>query len=465
MRLSNSFLYILLCLPALTRSQSAQEVLTAEKVMGMVRKNHPVAKQAALQIEKAAADLLSAKGGFDPVFDMDAGRKTFDGKNYYYHTHPELQFPTAAAVTIKTGLENNGGDNLFSENTKGRSSYIGIELPLGNGLLIDKRRAALQQAKILRNQSEQEKRKTLNNLLLDAYSAYWQWAGAYQLYQIYAGFVDNAANRLRLVKNAWTNGDRSVMDTVETFTQLQQYGLQQSEAQLKLNNACLELSNYLWLPGDSAYLLPTNAIPDTTGFTSIIDIPVLEELITQSLLQNPTLQSAALKINNMETERRLKFQELLPYVSIKANILNKDYQLFKNWDAGFIENNYKWGVSFHMPLLRRQGRGEYKKAQLKVKESQIELAGKRWQTETKIRYYYNEHTQLLQQLKLTKQIQANYLLLLRNEELKFAQGESNLFMINTRENKLLELLEKQVSLRVKHLIVNYKLTWAAGLLQ
>ena len=465
MRLSNSFLYILLCLPALTRSQSAQEVLTAEKVMGMVRKNHPVAKQAALQIEKAAADLLSAKGGFDPVFDMDASRKTFDGKNYYYHTNPELQFPTAAAVTIKTGLENNGGDNLFSENTKGRSSYIGIELPLGNGLLIDKRRAALQQAKILRNQNEQEKRKTLNDLLLDAYSAYWQWAGAYRLYQIYAGFVDNAANRLRLVKNAWTNGDRSVMDTVETFTQLQQYGLQQSEAQLKLNNAGLELSNYLWLPGDSAYLLPTNAIPDTTGFTSIIDIPVLEELITQSLLQNPTLQSAALKINNMETERKLKFQELLPYVSIKANILNKDYQLFKNWDAGFIENNYKWGVSFHMPLLRRQGRGEYKKAQLKVKESQIELAGKRWQTETKIRYYYNEHTQLLQQLKLTKQMQANYLLLLRNEELKFTQGESSLFILNTRENKLLELLEKQVSLRVKHLLVNYKLTWAAGLLQ
>ena len=465
MRLSNSFLYILLCLPASTRSQSAQEVLTVEKVMDMVRKNHPIAKQASLQIEKAAADLLSAKGGFDPVFDIEAGRKTFDGKNYYYHTNPELQFPTAAAVTIKTGWENNGGDNLFSENTKGRSGYFGVELPLGNGLLIDKRRAALQQAKILRNQSEQEKRKTLNDLLLDAYSAYWQWAGAYRLYGIYARFVDNTASRLRLVKNAWANGDRSVMDTVETFTQLQQYGLQQSEAQLKLNNAGIELSNYLWLPGDSAYLLPINAIPDTTGFISFMGIPVLEELITQSLLQNPTLQSAALKINSMEIEKQLKFQGLLPYVSIKANILHKDYHFLKNWDAGFIENNYKWGVSFHMPLLRRQGRGEYKKAQLKVKESQIELARKRWQTETKIRYYYNEHTQLQQQLQLTKQMQANYLLLLHNEELKFAQGESNLFMINSRENKLLELLEKQVSLRVKHLIANYKLTWAAGLLQ
>lgn len=465
MRLSNCLLYILFLLPASILAQAGKEVLTAEMVMDMVRKNHPVAKQASLLIDKAAANLLSAKGGFDPIFDVDAGRKTFDGKNYYYHTNPELQFPTGAAVTIKTGLENNGGENFFSENTKGRSSYLGIELPLGNGLLIDKRRAALQQAKILRTQSEQEKRKILNDLLLDAYTDYWQWAGAYQVFNICSGFVDNAANRLRLVKNAWKNGDRSVMDTVESFTQLQQYRFQQSEAMLQLNNAGLEVSNYLWLPGDSAFLLPSNAIPDTTGFLSFPLISVLEELITQSMLQNPSLQSAALKITSLETDKRLKFQNLLPYVSVKANILNKDYQVFKNWDAGFIENNYKWGVSFTMPLLRREGRGEYRKAQLKVKESQIELAGKRWQTETKIRHYYNEHIQLLQQLQLTKQMQSNYNLLLRNEELKFAQGESSLFIINSRENKVLELLEKQVLLRVKHHIVNYKLTWAAGLLQ
>ena len=118
-----------------------------------------------------------------------------------------------------------------------------------------------------------------------------------------------------------------------------------------------------------------------------------------------------------------------------------------------------------MPLFLRQGRGEYKKAQIKVKESQLELVGKKWQTENKIRYYFNENSQLLQQLQLVNQMRTNYYTLLRNEELKFQQGESSLFLINTRENKVLDLLQKQTELLVKYQTVNYKLNWAVGSLQ
>ena len=446
-------------------AQQAKEILSPERLMEMVRRYHPIAKQAALLVNRASADVLSARGGFDPVLEMDASRKTFDGKNYYYYTNPELQIPTAAAFIIKTGIESNGGDYLSSEVTKGRSSYLGIELPLGNGLLIDKRRAALQQAFILKNNSEQERRSIINNLLLDAYTDYWQWAGAYQLYKIYGGFVENAENRFRLVKNGFIHGDRAAMDTLESFTQVQQYQLFRSEAFLKLTNAAIELGNYLWLTNDSAYLLPINTIPDTTRFSTMNSLPVLEALIVHSMNDNPLIKSAAFKVASMETDRRLKFQGLLPYLSVKANVLNYDYQVFKGWESGYIQNNYKWGIGFNMPLFLRQGRGEYKKAQIKVKESQLELVGKKWQTENKIRYYFNENSQLLQQLQLVNQMRTNYYTLLRNEELKFQQGESSLFLINTRENKVLDLLQKQTELLVKYQTVNYKLNWAVGSLQ
>ena len=233
-----------ICCVVSSYSQPKKIILTANAVMELVRNNHPVAKQAMLLVEAANAARLSARGGFDPLLDIDASRKTFDGKNYYYYTNPEIQIPTAAALTIKSGLENNGGDYLSSEISKGKTSYLGIELPLGNGLLIDKRRAALQQAKIFSSQSEQDRLKIMNDLLLEAYTDYWEWAGAYQLYQVYSGFVDNATKRLQLTRNAWQNGDRALMDTLESFTQLQQYQLLQSEALLKLNNAALELSNF-----------------------------------------------------------------------------------------------------------------------------------------------------------------------------------------------------------------------------
>lgn len=461
------FLCVLLCL--LTGiNLSAQEkkaVLTPEAVMELVRNNHPVAKQAALLVNRAAAELQSARGGFDPALEMEASRKTFDGKNYYYYTNPEIQLPTAAAFTLRAGTENNGGDLLANETTRGRSSYLGVELPLGNGLLIDKRRAALQQAKILINQSEQDRKNVLNNLLLDAYTDYWQWAGAYQLYQVYTGFVQNAERRQNLVRNAFVNGDRSVMDTVESYTQLQLYRLQQTEALQKLNNAAISLSYFLWQNDTTPYNLPAHFLPDTTRFLAQEEIPVLEENINSLLEQHPLLRSAQFKVNSMETEKKLKFQGLLPYVSLKANVLSKDYSFVKSWDAAYLQNNYKWGLGVQLPLFLRQGRGEYKKAQIKLKESQLELMGKRWQLENKIRYYQNESTQLLQQWQIGNRLQENYRQLLRNEELKFSQGESSLFLVNARETKLLEMLQKQTAVRIKYLTASYQLRWAGGLLQ
>jgi outer membrane protein TolC len=118
-----------------------------------------------------------------------------------------------------------------------------------------------------------------------------------------------------------------------------------------------------------------------------------------------------------------------------------------------------------MPLFFRQGRGEYKRAQIKLKESNIELSAKRWQTENKIRYYYTEFTRHWDQLQITDQIQSNLRQLLKNEELRFSQGESSLFLVNSREIKWLESLQKQTELRVKYLIAAYQVQWAAGTLR
>jgi outer membrane protein TolC len=75
------------------KSASAQ-MMTPEVFIQQVRQYHPIAKQAAIQVAKAQADLLSARGGFDPAITLDARRKTFDGKNYYYYTNHELKLPT-----------------------------------------------------------------------------------------------------------------------------------------------------------------------------------------------------------------------------------------------------------------------------------------------------------------------------------------------------------------------------------
>jgi outer membrane protein TolC len=58
----------------------------------------------------------------------------------------------------------------------------------------------------------------------------------------------------------------------------------------------------------------------------------------------------------------------------------------------------------------------------------------------------------------------NYEFMLRNEELKFNQGSSSLFLIISRENKLIEARQKVLNVNLKYIKAYYKQRWAAGLL-
>lgn len=440
-------------------------IFTQEAFIQQIKLYHPVAKQANILVDKASAELLSARGGFDPVIGADASRKTFDGKNYYYYTNPELKVPTPIGINIKTGLESNGGSLLNPEVSPGNTSYLGLEIPLAKGLMIDDRRAVLQQAKIFQRQSEQERLVVLNDLLFAANTSYFQWAGSYQLYSIYSKFVDVANNRVRLVRIGFVNGDRSLNDTIEAFTQLQNYQLQQAGALLQLNNTSFELSNYLWQADETPLQLSDRVLPDTLQFAIITVPPPVTDLINQSTIQNPVIKTYELKLNSLEVERKLKFQSLLPSLNLTANLLNKNYYALKGFDAALLQNNYKWGVEFKLPLFLRQGRGAYRQAKLKITETNLQLVNKRWQIENKIRSYYNENEILQQQLETAQSMYNNYYTLLRNEELKFNQGESSLFLVNSRETKVLDLLEKQIELRIKYFKSKYAIEWAAGLLR
>jgi hypothetical protein len=58
----------------------------------------------------------------------------------------------------------------------------------------------------------------------------------------------------------------------------------------------------------------------------------------------------------------------------------------------------------------------------------------------------------------------NLIALVKAEESRFNNGESSLFLINSRENKALEALEKLIELKAKFAKTVYALQGSAGLL-
>jgi outer membrane protein TolC len=455
------------CLASLAQTPSGGNILTVAEMTAIVRQYHPVAKQAGIGVEMAKADITIARGGFDPQLMVNSSRKTFDGIDYYTHTSPEIKIPTWYGIEVMAGMEYLTGSRTNPEETQGRTSVVGISVPLLKNLLMDKRRAALQQAKIFTNLSEAARQSALNDLQYDALAAYWKWAQYHQVFTVLKEVVTTNERRFTLVKNAWRLGDRPAIDTTEALTQLQQFQYLRNEAWLDFQNAGVELSAFLWQTNNQPYLLPTDVRPDSNWQQTPLLATLVESeqvLMDMANANHPDLKQYDFKLAALAVEKKLKFQELLPVMNLKYNQLGKGYNLAKTTVQPLFDNNFQFGLSFAVPLRLSQGRGEYRKAKLKILDTEYGLQNKRLLIQNKIKMYRNEALTLLQQIQLQQNALLNYQTLQRGEETRFFNGESSLFLVNSRETKRLEAQQKLIEVKAKFLKSLASIQWAAGML-
>ncbi|HLO82447.1 MAG TPA: TolC family protein [Chitinophagaceae bacterium] len=463
--------FILVVLIAMSIGSKANDTLrylSEEEFIHIVRTYHPVAKQAQLMVDRAKAELTASRAGFDPAFYLQTDRKTFDGKTYYDYFNPELKIPTWYGIELKAGLEENLGDNTNPELTKGQSSYVGVSVPLGKNLLMDKRRSVLRQAKLFRDQSKAERLLLINDLLNDAYESYWYWVKHYEVYKILNEAVTVNERRLNLVKLGFRQGDRPAIDTTEALAQLQSFQLARNEALLDFRNSGLMLSNYLWTAVDSPYYLPVDVVPDSSWKTLKIEnagLPVLDELINIARNEHPKLASYDFKLQMLDIEKKLKFQSLLPTLNVNYNILNSGYNVFKDASTALYRNNYKFGIDFGLPLRLSQGRGDYNAAKIKIAETNLDLVQTRLAIDNKVKYHFNELATLQSQVRIAEDNLENYQRLFRGEDTRFRIGESSLFVLNTRENKVLEAQQKLTELKTKFFVSYRRIVWSTGQLR
>jgi outer membrane protein TolC len=392
-------------------------------------------------------------------------QKTFGGTNYYNYVNPQVKLPTWYGVELSAGSLNLDGDRLNNDETPGQTSFVGISVPLAKNLAMDKRRAFLQQAKIFNSIAKLDQQAILNNLLMEAMEAYWFWVKTYQTFVVVKNNVSINEARLILIKKSVENGERPAIDTIEALTQLQSFELQKNQQWLLFQNAGLALSAFLWNQESQPYYLPETVIPQG-GWENETNINLfnitLNDVLQASSLNNPNLLSYNYKLEALQIDKKLKFQELLPKIDFNYNVLGKNGL---PTITGVLNNNYQVGLKMEMPLFLSAGRGEYRKAKLKISETQIDLSIKQQATEIKIKSYHNELITLQKQVALQSNNYASYTQLLKAEESKFYNGESSMFLINSRETKALEALEKLIDLKTKYFKTLYALQWSAGLLK
>lgn len=450
-------------------AQELSKTLRAQQVFELVRKFHPVVKLSNINIEKSKADILNARANFDPTLNTYVAEKTFNGVNYYNNFSPELKIPTWYGVDVFAGIDDLTGNRTDPSQTLGQSSYIGVNIPLVKNLVMDKRRAFLKQAKIFNEMAKAEQLVVVNDLFMDAMEAYWTWVKTYNMHKVLDSAVENSEKRRQFILKTYANGECAAIDTTEALAQLQNFQVLKKERWLHFQNAGLMLSAFFWTSNDIPYQLPETVVPDSNWENEAIpadfnlSLPDLQATAGQN---HPYLKIYNYKSDVLLIDKKLKFQDLLPKVDFRYNFLSKEYDIQKTIvDATPFRNNYQFGIKLETALLFRQGRANYKLAKLKVEENAIAINQQRRSIEIKIASYYNEYVTLKNQVEIQSNNYLNYQKLVKAEETKYSNGESSLFLINSRVNKALEVQEKLIDLKTRYFKSFYALQWSAGLLK
>ena len=88
-------LILVLFLFAFAENITAQEinpVLTFEEYLGYVKEHHPLMKQANLTLSIAEANILRARGAFDPKIEVDYDRKSLRVLNIMTNLMQHLKY-------------------------------------------------------------------------------------------------------------------------------------------------------------------------------------------------------------------------------------------------------------------------------------------------------------------------------------------------------------------------------------
>lgn len=436
-----------------------------------VLENHPLAKQANLYRDQASAAMLRAKGGFDPKAFADFTAKNFKDKNYFQYSEAGLKWPTRLGLEVKGAYNYTSGAYLNPESTlpaDGQATF-GLNWTLGQGLFIDERRAALLQANIGLQQGDAERTALLNDLLLDAAKTYWTWVAADNTLLILNEALRQAEQRNTAIRESYLQGERSAIDTLETFIQVQNRLLDVNFARADLQNATLALQNFLW----NADLEPftTGQVPASPALLAGDFIPLSPqtamELVQQARLQHPELRIYEAKRSSLDVERRLKNEKRKPVLDLSYYLLGEGWQFFPSSGAdgaSVLTNDIKWGVNFSYPLLNRKARGDLQVTEVKIAQTDYELRQKRLTIENKVQQYANELNTLNTQIALYRSTTANYRTLLDAENERFTFGESSVFLVNTREQRWLDAQIKYLKLLSEYRKAEAGLQWSAGVL-
>ncbi|WP_196885324.1 TolC family protein [Aureivirga sp. CE67] len=422
------------------------DTLSYDVFISLVKKHHPIAKQADLKILDAEAKLLKSRGLFDPKIESNFSQKEFKDTKYYKEFSSTFKIPLWYGVDIKATYEDNDGKYLDPSLTVPDNGLynVGISLPIAQDFIFNKRDIGVKKAKEYGNLAKEEKRKLILDLIYDASLAYFYWYKSELDVQVFENSLTNARTRFEATKKSFIQGEKAAIDTLEAKIILDSRRLGLENAQMMREKAKLNVSNYLWLK-DVPVEIQNKVTPTEVNENRLTELAQSVFTNDQLVENHPKIKMLQSKLDISKLDVKLKKNALLPKINLEYNFLSPNLNSVQSLDI----DNYKFKVKFSLPIFLRKERGDLRLTKNKIRDLEYQTKQQTLEIQNKIKAYQIEYNSIVKQKELAIVNTKNYGKLVKAEERKFFLGESALFTINYREQKWIEAQLKNNDLLFK----------------
>ncbi len=452
---------VLVALLLTGRLLSAQEI-RLDDYLRQVRARHPVARQAQLIVDVAEAEVRGAGGAFEPSLSASWDSKTFGGKSYYDELGVKLSVPTALGVDFKLGYDRAAGANLNPESALPKNGLwsAGVSIPIGQRMLTDERRTAVEVARAGRVNAEGERTASLNKLTLTAAKDWALWYETERRATLGREGVTLAEFRLGAVRSRVRNGDAAGIDTVEALLEVERRTVTRLEADAAAYSARLAAGLHLWdEAGRAAELVPGQRPAPSAPQLQFTDSAQIDRWIALADRSHPDLIKLSAKVRQSEAQRTFAMQALLPAIALDLSSIGGS----ANEAVGASSRDFKGGASAKLAPLLVKDRAKFSQASAKLERDRLEFERVRRETTNAIRDAARTLAALGAQV-ARQESAVDYARQLRDgEQQRFDAGESSLLLVNLRERTLLDEQGKLAALEAKRHAAEAALAVAVGI--
>lgn len=411
--------------------------LTADEVLRSSALTFPSILEAFEREAAARSDQLAADGAFDLLLKGEAYDRltgTFSGGFAKAEARQPLR-PLGAEVFGSYRISDGRFpiyENINNTNQLGEVK-VGALFSLLRDKNIDQRRFGIEDTRLAASQARLDVMLLKLNVQHEALRAYWRWVAAGEEIRVFEELLEIAEARQIGLTREVNEGARARIALTENEQNLLRRRTLLEEAKRNFTVASNSLGYYL-RGSDGRLIVPTrDQLPDGARLKAVTPVDSLAATPISDVIQTrPELQTFKLALERATNKVTLKRNDLQPRLDASVE-LSRDFGAVGDGGPTFDSTDTVVGVTFSVPLQRRQARGALQRAEAELRETELRQRRIADQITTDVA---NILANLGAALKLAELAQAEVKQanqMVQAERTRFRLGAGEFFLVNARE--------------------------------